>query len=52
MLTIAKKKIEKIKIKIVTDRYFAVSIISLNQFRAAVTPSAQARMYFSASLFS
>lgn len=54
MLTIAKKKkkIKKIKIKVVTDRYFAISIISLNQFRAAATPSAQGRMYFSASLFS
>lgn len=35
-----------------TDRYFVVSIISLNQFRAAATHFAQGRMYSSASLVS
>lgn len=40
------------KKKFDTDRYFAISIISLNQFRAAATPFAEGRMYFSASLVS
>lgn len=47
MVAYHRKKINKID----TNRYFAVSIISLNQFRAAATPFAQERMYFPASPF-